>query len=73
MRKYLLIILAVVSVIAFNPRHKKKKTKSGPINRFMTFHNTLFNSREAFLSEMESRDKSHIDNFYDPYISVYTT
>lgn len=22
---------------------------------------------------MESRDKSHIDNFYDPYISVYTT
>ncbi|WP_313099758.1 tetratricopeptide repeat protein [Epilithonimonas sp.] len=73
MRKYLLIILAVVSVIACNPRHKKKKTKSGPINRFMTFHNTLFNSREAFLSEMESRDKSHIDNFYDPYISVYTT
>ena len=73
MRKYLLIILAVVSVIACNPRHKKKKTKSGPINRFMTFHNTLFNSREAFLAEMESRDKSHIDNFYDPYISVYTT
>ena len=73
MRKYLIIILAVVSVIACNPRHKKKKTKSGPINRFMTFHNTLFNSREAFLAEMESRDKSHIDNFYDPYISVYTT
>jgi len=73
MRKYLLIILAVFSVAACNPRTKKKKTKSGPINRFMTFHNTLFNSREAFLSEMESRDKSHIDNFYDPYISVYTT
>jgi len=73
MRKYLLIILAVVSVIACNPRHKKKKTKSGPINRFMTFHNTLFNSRESFLAEMESRDKAHVDNFYDPYISVYTT
>ena len=73
MRKYLLIILAVFSVAACNPRTKKKKTKSGPINRFMTFHNTLFNSREAFLAEMESRDKSHIDNFYDPYISVYTT
>ena len=73
MRKYLLIILAIFSVAACNPRTKKKKTKSGPINRFMTFHNTLFNSREAFLSEMESRDKSHIDNFYDPYISVYTT
>ncbi|GGG45903.1 type IX secretion system periplasmic lipoprotein PorW/SprE [Epilithonimonas arachidiradicis] len=73
MRKYLLIILAVVSVIACNPRHKKKKTKSGPVNRFMTFHNTLFNSRESFLAEMESRDKAHVDNFYDPYISVYTT
>ena len=73
MRKYLLIILAIFSVAACNPRTKKKKTKSGPINRFMTFHNTLFNSREAFLAEMESRDKSHIDNFYDPYISVYTT
>ena len=73
MRKYLLIILAIFSVAACNPRTKKKKTKSGPINRFMTFHNTLFNSREAFLAEMESRDKSHIYNFYDPYISVYTT
>ena len=73
MRKYLLIILAIFSVAACNPRTKKKKTKSGPINRFMTFYNTLFNSREAFLAEMESRDKSHIDNFYDPYISVYTT
>ncbi len=73
MRKYLLIILAIFSVAACNHRTKKKKTKSGPINRFMTFHNTLFNSREAFLAEMESRDKSHIDNFYDPYISVYTT
>ncbi|WP_313269231.1 type IX secretion system periplasmic lipoprotein PorW/SprE [Epilithonimonas vandammei] len=73
MRKYLLIILAIFSVAACTPRTKKKKTKSGPINRFMTFHNTLFNSREAFLAEMESRDKSHIDNFYDPYISVYTT
>lgn len=73
MKKYLLIILAVVSIIACNPRAKKKKTKSGPVNRFLTFHNTLFNSKESFLAEMESRDKAHVDNFYDPYISVYTT
>ena len=73
MRKYLLIILAVIGIIACNPRHKKKKTKSGPVNRFLTFHNTLFNSKESFLAEMETRDKAHIDNFYDPYISVYTT
>lgn len=73
MRKYLLIILAVVSILACNPRKKKKKTSSGPVNRFMTYHNTLFNSKEALAAEMESRDKSHIDNFYDPYISVYTT
>lgn len=73
MRKYLLIILAVVSVLACNPRKKKKKTKSGPVNRFMTYHNTLFNSKEALNAEMENRDKAHVDNFYDPYISVYTT
>lgn len=73
MRKYLLIIIAVLSVLACNPRSKKKKTKSGPVNRFLTFHNTLFNSKESFLAEMENRDKAHIDNFYDPYISVYTT
>ncbi|MNK22699.1 hypothetical protein D3C87_409800 [compost metagenome] len=73
MRKYLLIILAIVSILACNPRKKKKKTKSGPVNRFMTYHNTLFNSNEALVAELESRDKSHIDNFYDPYISVYTT
>ncbi len=73
MRKYLLIILAVVSILACNPRKKKKKTSSGPINRFMTYHNTLFNSKEALAAEMESRDKAHVDNFYDPYISVYTT
>lgn len=73
MRKYLLIILAVISVLACNPRKKKKKTKSGPVNRFMTYHNTLFNANEAMIAEMENRDKSHVDNFYDPYISVYTT
>ena len=73
MRKYLLIILAIVSILACNPRKKKKKTKSGPVNRFMTYHNTLFNSNEALVAELESRDKSHVDNFYDPYISVYTT
>ncbi|WDF47351.1 tetratricopeptide repeat protein [Chryseobacterium sp. KACC 21268] len=73
MRKYLLIILAVVSILACNPRKKKKKTSSGPVNRFMTYHNTLFNSSEAMAAEMESRDKAHVDNFYDPYISVYTT
>ncbi|MCG2793469.1 MAG: tetratricopeptide repeat protein [Weeksellaceae bacterium] len=73
MRKYLLIILAVTSILACNPRHKKKKTKSGPINRFMTYHNTLFNSKEALAAEMQNRDKAHVDNFYDPYISVYTT
>lgn len=73
MRKYLLIILAVLGILACNPRNKKKKTRSGPINRFMTYHNTLFNSKEALAAEMESRDKGHVDNFYDPYISVYTT
>ena len=73
MRKYLIIILSIVSIISCNPRTKKKKTSSGPVNRFMTYYNTLFNSKEALVAELEKRDKAHIDNFYDPYISVYTT
>ena len=73
MRKYLLIIIAVLSVVACNPRFKKKKTKSGPVHRFMTYYNTLFNSKEALNAELQTRDKTHTDNFYDPYISVYTT
>lgn len=71
MRKYTLIILAVFLVAGCTPR--KKKTKSGPLNRFSTYYNTLFNSKEAFDSEMATRTKSHKDNFYDPYISVFTT
>lgn len=73
MRKYLLIIITVLSVVACNPRFKKKKTKSGPVHRFMTYYNTLFNSKEALNAELQTRDKTHTDNFYDPYISVYTT
>lgn len=73
MRKYLLIIIAVLSVVACNPRFKKKKTKSGPVHRFMTYYNALFNSKEALNAELQTRDKTHTDNFYDPYISVYTT
>ena len=73
MRKYLLIIIALASIMACNPRFKKKKTKSGPVNRFMTYYNTLFNSKEALNEELQSRNKNHVDNFYDPYISVYTT
>lgn len=71
MRKYTLIILAVFLVASCSPR--KKKTKSGPMNRFFTYYNTLFNSKDAFDSEMQSRDKNHKDNFFDPYISVFTT
>lgn len=71
MRKYTLIILAVFLVASCSPR--KKKTKSGPMNRFFTYYNTLFNSKDAFDSEMQSRDKNHKDNFFDPYISVFTS
>jgi hypothetical protein len=39
----------------------------------MTYYNTLFNSKEALNAELQTRDKTHTDNFYDPYISVYTT
>lgn len=71
MRKYALIILAAFMVVSCSPR--KKKTKSGPMNRFFTYYNTLFNSKDAFDNEMITRDKKHKDNFFDPYISVFTT
>lgn len=71
MKKIALIILSVFAIVSCNPR--KKKTKSGPMNRFSTYYNTMFNSKEAFNAEMLNRDKSFKDNFYEPYIPILTT
>lgn len=71
MRKFALIILSIFAVASCNPR--KKKTKSGPMNRFSTYYNTMFNSKEAFNTEMQNRTKSFKDNFYEPYIPILTT
>ncbi|WP_300671540.1 tetratricopeptide repeat protein [Soonwooa sp.] len=43
------------------------------MNRFSTYYNTMFNSKEAFNTEMQNRSKSFKDNFYEPYIPILTT
>ncbi|WP_313027347.1 tetratricopeptide repeat protein [Soonwooa sp.] len=71
MRKFAFIILSIFVVVGCTPR--KKKTKSGPMNRFSTYYNTMFNSKEAFNTEMQNRTKSFKDNFYEAYIPILTT
>ena len=39
---------------------------------FFSYYNTLFNSKDALQTELKTRDKSHKDNFYDPYIQLLT-
>lgn len=39
---------------------------------FFSYYNTLFNSKDALDTELNNRDKSHKDNFYDPYIPLLT-
>ena len=39
---------------------------------FFSYYNTLFNSKDALQTELKNRDKSHRDNFYDPYIPLLT-
>lgn len=50
--------------------------KKAPTNRvthnFLAYYNTLFNGKEALETELNTRNKNHQDNFYKPYIQLFT-
>ncbi|SDE66436.1 type IX secretion system periplasmic lipoprotein PorW/SprE [Riemerella columbipharyngis] len=72
MKKYDYYLIAVISVLAVGCSAKKNAASSRVMQPFFTYYNTLFNSKDALETETNNRDKTHKDNFYEPYISIFT-
>ncbi|WP_234109491.1 MULTISPECIES: type IX secretion system periplasmic lipoprotein PorW/SprE [Chryseobacterium] len=70
MKKAIFFLLAFTVLSSCSSR--KKANKSTFLKGFFTYYNTLFNSKDALQTEFKNRDKSHKDNFYDPYIPLLT-
>ena len=70
MKKTILFLLAITVVNSCSSR--KKTNDSSFMKGFFSYYNTLFNSKDALQTELKTRDKSHKDNFYDPYIQLLT-
>lgn len=51
---------------------RKKENTSSFMKGFSAYYNTLFNGKEALESELTSRTKAHKDNFYGPYLPIFT-
>lgn len=68
MKKTLLSFFCLLLVASCASR--KKTDESSFLKGFFTYYNTLFNSKAALETELQNRKKSHVDNFYAPYISL---
>ena len=68
MKNKLLALIVLSFFFACSPR------KNGAMNRgyqnFKAYYNTLFNSKEALETELNSREESFKDNFYSQYIPL---
>lgn len=65
------IIFFLVSLLVMNAcSSRKKKSDSTFMKGFSTYYNTLFNSKDALESELETRTQSFKDNYYAPYIPL---
>ncbi|WP_292008254.1 tetratricopeptide repeat protein [Chryseobacterium sp.] len=72
MKKNILFLLAACIIVSCSTKPKRPEQRSKFLKGFHTYYNTLFNAKDALNSEFTSRDKSHKDNFYAPYISILT-
>ncbi len=64
-------ILFLVILALFNAcSSRKKKSDSTFMKGFSTYYNTLFNSKDALESELQSRTQAFKDNYYTPYIQL---
>ncbi|AKK72510.1 gliding motility protein [Chryseobacterium gallinarum] len=72
MKKNILFLLVMCIVASCATKTKKPEQRSKLLKGFSTYYNTLFNAKDALNSEFTSRDKSHKDNFYAPYIPILT-
>ncbi len=69
--KKTIFFLLIISVFS-GCSSQKKTSNSTFLKGFFTYYNTLFNSKDALHTELQNRDKSHKDNFYEPYIQLLT-
>lgn len=66
-------IFFLVTCLFFVSCSTRKKSAGSPFMKgFYAYYNTLFNSKDALETELRSRDKAHVDNFYAPYIQLLT-
>lgn len=74
MRKnILLLILASVVLLACTTKNKADRKRTNAFtNNFFAYYNTLFNGKEALSEEIKNRKNQHKDNFYVPFISIFT-
>lgn len=72
MKKNIFFLLLICIVASCSTRTKKPEQRSKFMKGFSTYYNTLFNAKDALNFEFETRDKSHKDNFYAPYIPILT-
>lgn len=70
MKKSIFFLLTCLFLVSCSTR--KKSAGSPFMKGFYAYYNTLFNSKDALETELRSRDKSHVDNFYAPYIQLLT-
>ena len=70
MKKAIFFLLAITVLNSCSSR--KKANNSTFMKGFFSYYNTLFNSKDALETELKNRDKSHKDNFYEPFIPLLT-
>ncbi|MDY3548752.1 tetratricopeptide repeat protein [Riemerella anatipestifer] len=70
MKKYSYFLIILAFAVACSPR--KNTFVNRNYQNFYAYYNTLFNSKEALESELNTRQSSHQDNFYQPYIKLLT-
>lgn len=73
MKKYTYIpVSLLILILCACASHKKSQSKAVGLKGFYTYYNTLFNSKEALNTEINSRKKNHVEDYYAPYIPLLT-
>lgn len=72
MKKNILVLVSLLVLYACSSS-KKTQPQSVGLRGFTAYYNTLFNSKEALNTEINSRKKSHTEDYYAAYIPLLTT
>lgn len=64
------ILLLATGLVLSSCSSQNKKSNSTFMKGFFTYYNTLFNSKDALETELNTRKTSYKDNYYTPYIQL---